>query len=558
MSIEPAAGATVRALSPSALAEIREEQSPHAVLDIREPMEYAKGHLLGSTLVPRRAVERRLPELVPDRATDVVLVATTDERGERTAAWLTHLGWQSVAYLQGGVQAWDDAGYETRSATDDIYASAFNVPSKKFGEQVAVTRDPPTVSAERLREWLAADDPVTVVDVRTPGEYQSGTLPTAVNVEGVDLPAYVEQVRDDEPLVVHCAGRTRSLMAAATLAKRGVENVYGLEDGTSGWRLADYELDSNANRRLRVDELTDAPSDEQRTFAEDLLREADVDRLDVGDFADWRAADEGNGYPIDVRTVAEYEAGHIPDSLGIPGGQAIQRADDYIAVSEPDIVCISRTGVRAAVTAYWFAEMGFEDVAVLDGGIDAWVADGRDLETGSRWQESRGLTRAVEHQRSCRPLPAWEYVCELAPRLAPADVTLPETAAAESSGEMQVLHVGRSEAYRDAHLPGSCWMSRNTLDEAVSDAASTTLLTCPDGVVSTYAAAVLHQAEICDVVALAGGIQAWRDAGREIVTGDDGLLAQPPDVVPSTSDQGDEKMRGYLEWERQLGRSAGE
>lgn len=556
MSLKQGDTAEISSTSPSSLKSALDGRSQLAVLDVREPMDYVEGHVPGSTLVPRRALERRLPELVPNREARVVLISTTDERGARTAEWLIRLGWRSVTFLEGGMAAWKDGGFETVAATDGIYASAFNVPSKEFGEQVAVEQEPPIVSPEQLADWLETDEEVWVVDVRTPGEYESGTLPTAVNVEGVDLPAYVERVREgNEKLVVHCAGRTRSIVNAATLAKRGVENVYGLEDGTSGWTLAGYDLETDADRRVRADEIAEAPADEQRAFAEEWLEEHDIDRLSVAAFAERRTADDKTVYPIDVRTVAEFEDGHVPGTLGLPGGQAIQRADDYIAVSGAEIVFISRSVVRAAITAYWFAEMGFEDVAVLDGGIDAWTDDGRPLETGSHWKETPGLSRAVERQRSCRPLPSWSTVRERAHLLTPTEIPVSEDSDSERVPNLRVLHVGRSKAYREAHLPGSRWVSRNELDSVVSNAASKILLTCPDGVASVYAAAVLERAGYTDIAALDGGIEAWIDAGRSVAAGDEGLADDPPDVVPSTSEQGVEQMRGYLEWERQLARS---
>ena len=49
----------------------------------------------------------------------------------------------------------------------------------------------------------------------------------------------------------------------------------------------------------------------------------------------------GVTYLIDVRSEAEFEAGHIAGSINVPGGQAVQRADDFVAVRNAQIIFIS-------------------------------------------------------------------------------------------------------------------------------------------------------------------------------------------------------------------------
>ena len=45
---------------------------PLVVLDVREPDEWANGHIKGATLLSRGLIEGRLEELVPDKSTPIV------------------------------------------------------------------------------------------------------------------------------------------------------------------------------------------------------------------------------------------------------------------------------------------------------------------------------------------------------------------------------------------------------------------------------------------------------------------------------------------------------
>ena len=49
-----------------------ETGEPLVVLDVREPDEWANGHIEGATLLSRGRIEGRLEELVPDKSTPIV------------------------------------------------------------------------------------------------------------------------------------------------------------------------------------------------------------------------------------------------------------------------------------------------------------------------------------------------------------------------------------------------------------------------------------------------------------------------------------------------------
>ncbi len=65
----------------------------------------------------------------------------------------------------------------------------------------------------------------TVVDVRTPGEYQAGAYPGAVNIPVQELDRRVGELRKDRPVVVYCASGMRSASAERLLRARGFTDV---------------------------------------------------------------------------------------------------------------------------------------------------------------------------------------------------------------------------------------------------------------------------------------------------------------------------------------------
>src|SRR5688572_8101074 len=85
------------------------------------------------------------------------------------------------------------------------------------------------------------------------------------------------------------------------------------------------------------------------------------------------AREIGRFQVVDVRYPNEWEAGHIDGALHIPGDYIFDRVGE-LDPTRP-VVTVCRSGSRSAEAAKELAGEGF-DVQNLEGGIDAWVAEG--------------------------------------------------------------------------------------------------------------------------------------------------------------------------------------
>jgi molybdopterin/thiamine biosynthesis adenylyltransferase/rhodanese-related sulfurtransferase len=91
---------------------------------------------------------------------------------------------------------------------------------------------------ETARELLAGG--ATLIDVREQDEVDQGAIPGAVHIPRGYLEMRVENAVPDRdaPVVVYCAGGTRSLFGAETLQQLGYTNVRSLAGGFNAWKTA--------------------------------------------------------------------------------------------------------------------------------------------------------------------------------------------------------------------------------------------------------------------------------------------------------------------------------
>src|SRR5690606_2632358 len=130
-----------------------------------------------------------------------------------------------------------------------------------------------------------------------------------------------------------------------------------------------------------ADDVPGMPSKDSAAFGEQRARElADgegVERMGCEALHSLLHQPDGNRYVFDVRPVQDYKNGHIAGSVALPGGQAVQRMDDFIALKRAPIVLIGAAEAQANLTGVWLRRMGCTNVAILEGGIQAWRDEGR-------------------------------------------------------------------------------------------------------------------------------------------------------------------------------------
>jgi rhodanese-related sulfurtransferase len=503
----------IPATPPAAVRRALLDKAEIGLLDVRQEGPFAEGHPLFASSFPLGRLEVEVYDRLPRRSVPLVVYGDGPDDAAAAAGKLRQLGYGDVSVLAGGLAGWVAAGGE-------LFRDV-NAPSKAFGELVAATARTPAVDPGELGALLDRHADVVVVDARRFDEYQTMSIPTATSVPGAELVLRVGALAPDPAttVVVNCAGRTRSIIGTQSLINAGAPNrIVALRNGTIGWTLAGLALDHGQDRR--PPEVAPEMARRAKTAALAVAGRAGARQIRAGELPSL-----GRGrtvYRFDVRSPEEYAAGHLAGFRSAPGGQLVQETDRFAPVRGALLVLADDDGGRAAMTASWLAQMGWQAVILLAG------PEAGAVEAGP-WTPARPTPPEV-------------------PRAEPGQVEdwLNE-------GEAFVIDVDTSRQFLAGHVPGAAWMLRSDLPGAeLPSEPPRRVLTSSDGILAAFACADVPEHAGIPVTVLAGGTAGWALSGRPLRSGRGAMLSPPIDVyrrpyegtgVDATA------MQAYLDWE---------
>ena len=102
-------------LDPNAMVQLMNREKA-VVIDVCEPDEFARGHVMGAKNVPLGQLEDKLPLVVKNKSTPVIMVCQVGARSARAAASARKLGYENAQSLAGGLKAWVLASMPTEKA----------------------------------------------------------------------------------------------------------------------------------------------------------------------------------------------------------------------------------------------------------------------------------------------------------------------------------------------------------------------------------------------------------------------------------------------------------
>ena len=216
------------------------------LVDVREPAEYAEGHIAGSVNIPLRTLAQNLDKIPTDRP--VVLTCASGLRASYATTALQLLGYTNTRDFFPSFKGWTAANEPvTKEASEAAVVGAPDVDPAVLAEVDAFLSGLPegffaVGKVEALKEMLDAGN-VTLVDVREPSEFAEGRIPGALNIPLRTLGANFDKIPTSQPVVVSCASGLRCALATPALHVAGFTNVRTFSPSFKGWSAANMTIE---------------------------------------------------------------------------------------------------------------------------------------------------------------------------------------------------------------------------------------------------------------------------------------------------------------------------
>jgi len=85
-------------------------QKDAVLIDIRDPAEFAKGHILNARNVPLEQTDAQVEKLIKNKQKPLIVYCESGRRSPAVAAKLLRNGYENAVSLDGGLAAWRQAG----------------------------------------------------------------------------------------------------------------------------------------------------------------------------------------------------------------------------------------------------------------------------------------------------------------------------------------------------------------------------------------------------------------------------------------------------------------
>ncbi len=146
---------------------------------------------------------------------DILLVADNTDQVREATRWLQKVGHDRVTgYLDGGMVSWVKNGFLTSHVG--------------------------LLSADELHPIISGSEKITLVDVRSPSEFENYHISGSVNIPAPDLRHRYKDLDPDMQVYLICSTGNRSSLGASILKQYGFSNVHNVAGGMTGYSAAGH------------------------------------------------------------------------------------------------------------------------------------------------------------------------------------------------------------------------------------------------------------------------------------------------------------------------------
>ena len=315
-------------------------------LDIRERKEYVHGFAFGSVNCPFSKFKYLIKELVPDVNTTLILIGIKNiNQKTQIQKILKKLKYRRSFIIKGDYKIWKKNKFP-------LWAGEYTF-SKAFGEWIEITSNIKNLYAKELYKIHKKNHNYLQIDARPKKEFEKFSLPQSVQCSGGELPCFInnkENLRKN--YIVHCAGRTRSIIAYQTLKDFNFKNKkYVLNGGTQNWVLNGFD-----RKFKNQSKITSIKINYKNDFklANSIAKKFKIPSTQIMN-------KEINCYNFQINSeIKNFKK--IPGWKQVNATTLIQSTDKFISSTNTKVLIFSNIPSSAVFAVIWLRRMGYQAI----------------------------------------------------------------------------------------------------------------------------------------------------------------------------------------------------
>ena len=315
-------------------------------LDIRERKHYVHGFAFGSVNCPFSKFKYLIKELVPDINTTLILIGVKNiNQQDQIQKILKKLKYDKSFIIKGDYKIWKKQKFP-------LWAGEYTF-SKAFGEWIEITSNIKNLYAKELYKIHKKKHNYLQIDARPKKEFEKFSLPQSVQCSGGELPCFInnkENLRKN--YIVHCAGRTRSIIAYQTLKDFNFKNKkYVLNGGTQNWVLNGFDRKFKNQSKITSTKIN---YKNDLKLANSIAKKFKIPSTQIMN-------KQTNCYNFQVNSeIKNFKK--IPGWKQVNATTLIQSTDKFISSTNTKILIFSNIPSSAVFTVIWLRRMGYQAI----------------------------------------------------------------------------------------------------------------------------------------------------------------------------------------------------
>jgi len=315
-------------------------------LDIRERKQYVHGFAFGSVNCPLSKFKYLIKELAPDLNTTLILIGVknTNQRN-KIQKILKKLKYHRSFIIKGDYKIWKKYKFP-------FWAGEYT-SSKAFGEWIEITSKIKNLYAKELYKIHKKNHNYLQIDARPKKEFEKFSLPQSIQCSGGELPCYINNTENlGKNYIVHCAGRTRSIIAYQTLRDFNFKNKkYVLNGGTQNWVLNGFDRKFKNQSKIKSTKIN---YKDDLKLANSIAKKFKIPSTQIMN-------KQTNSYNFQINSeIKNFKK--IPGWKQVNATTLIQSTDKFISSTNTKVLIFSNIPSSAIFTVIWLRRMGYQAI----------------------------------------------------------------------------------------------------------------------------------------------------------------------------------------------------